>query len=164
MSKPTHHMVLRLAPEVWQGSGRVDVLKEHNAVVTRHGFVAVGKFGAAPKGAVSVLDELLQEGGRANLYLVHREGDFFRAVCAPLRWVGVGRLPERYRNGIPPYYGEIAVAPSTWFVVGEPFKAAGLAHLKLASNGRDLIAVLSECRTAAMLVERSAEATKKAAR
>ncbi|MBT8464134.1 MAG: hypothetical protein KJO57_05565 [Deltaproteobacteria bacterium] len=158
MVEASRHIVMRLAPEVFAEGRTVDVIKEHNSMAQEHGFVAVGKFGAAPKGAIAAIEKLLEQGHPADLYLVHKEGDEFRGFRAPLRWVGLKRPPERYRACHPAYYGESGRDPTAWFVVDAPFVLAELKDLKLASSGRDLVTVMSECRTATMLVEGSTKA------
>ena len=155
MVEPSRHIVMRLAPEVFAGGTTVDVIREHNSVAQKHGFVAVGKFGVAPTGAIAGIDKSLKQGHAVDLYLVHKQGEAFRGFCAPLCWVGLKLLPERYRDGRPASSGEIGQVPSTWFVVDAPFTSAELVGLRLASNGRDLLTVMSECRTATMLVERA---------
>ena len=82
-----------------------------------------GQFGAPPKTAVASLDEQIRDGNPAYLYLAYRDGVEICGLRAPLRWVGLGRLPDRYRAAVPDYYADLVQEPSAWFVVGRRSRA-----------------------------------------
>ena len=149
------HLVLRVPGAASVLGRRLDVVEAHNQVVGEQECVAVGKWGAVPKTAIHTISDQLRHGQDAFLYLVSKQAKEFRGVRAPLRWLGSGRLPAEYQIAVPAYYEKLFECPTSWFVVNTAFEPADLAQLHLASNGRDLLEVLAECRTAAMLVDQT---------
>lgn len=153
LGESLHHVVLRIPANVALGSQRLNVVEAHNDVANRTGGVVVGKWGAVPKTAIKTVAAELRRGGKPNLFLVTKQEREFRVVKAALHWAGTPDLPKEYDARIPDYYRDLPDKPAAWFVVEGPFRPAGLVGLRLASNGRDLLSVISECRTTAMVVE-----------
>ena len=149
---PTH-IVLRV-PLITRVDGRsFETIEAHNDVVKATGRLALAKFGNP--GTASRVDKLkaqIEEGIETLLILVGKRGDTFLGYQAPLSKIQYGQ-PGVLAALAPAYYAKTGETSRLWFVVNSPFVRSELASLRLVTNHRPLLAVMSECRTATMLVE-----------
>jgi hypothetical protein len=135
---------------------KVDVVKAHSEVLHHLGRVTVAKFGAPPKASsVERIERQLQNKVRTLLVLVtKRDGEFF-GLESELDAIHLGRVTQDLKAFAPQYYVELAYSGSLWFLLRTPFKTSRLDAFRLSSNRRPVLKVMSECRTALLLVERS---------
>jgi hypothetical protein len=148
------HLILR-TPEraVVAFRKSISIVDEHNKLWTANGEVLLGKFGMPLASRVTMLL-------RSRLTLVHppklflvmkSKGNFFGYEAEMSRLVD-GCPPDSVQHLIPSYYTLLSDTPQSWIGLRTPLKKGDLSQLSLLSSGRNLLNVLSECRTAAMLV------------
>ena len=150
---PTLHLVLRAAESSRIAGRRVNLLDEHNSLARRNGVVALAKFGAKPGDAS--IDRLvcqIASGRSTRLYLVFKRGSRFSGYAASMSAIRMGQDAGDWTGLAPSYYADVDVIPGLWLLLRGELRPAGLADLRLATNGRKLLDVVAECRTAAMLV------------
>ncbi|WLB48302.1 hypothetical protein QIH93_10080 [Bradyrhizobium ottawaense] len=87
--------------------------------------------------------------------MVTKQGGQFLGYKSRLTSVHYGKADDILRAGAPAYYDDLGEQAKLWFTVIEPFEPADLGQLSLASNGRPLLEVMRECRTASLLVEKN---------
>src|SRR5690606_11756578 len=127
---------------------RLSVILEHNRIVQDHQRVLLGKFGAALKGArLKALHWTDEAGSVPRLILVMIvEGDFV-GYAAPIVSIRTAPPTSTEEHLIPEYYDRLDGRPSTWIELGGPLERTELTGLELVNSGRQLTAVLPECRT-----------------
>jgi hypothetical protein len=149
---PTH-FVLRVPLMTRVGGRSFSTIEAHNDVAKASGRVALAKFGnPGTASRVEKLSAQIEEGIETFLILVVKRGDKFLSYRAPMSLIHHG-APGALAALAPPYYSKIDETPRLWFVLGSPFTRSELANLRLATNKRPVVSVMSECRTATMLVE-----------
>ena len=147
------HVLLRLPATVTVGALKVNVVDAHNAVVEKHGRVALGKFGqpVAPH-LESKLSKQIAEGYETRLYLVSKQGKEFISYSAPIFRILTNKDFAGAPFAHPNYYQD---PPSSWLILSEKLSRANLANLELASNSRKVLEVLAEARTPFMAIKKS---------
>lgn len=149
---PTH-FVLRVPLMIRVDGRSFGTIEVHNEVVKATGRLALAKFGNP--GTVSRVEKLkaqIEEGIETLLILVVKRDDKFLGYQAPLSTIHYGQ-PGVLASLAPAYYAKTGETSRLWFVVNSPFVRSELASFRLVTNHRPLVAVMSECRTATMLVE-----------
>jgi hypothetical protein len=147
------HLVLRVPLMTRVDRRSFSTIDAHNEVAEATGRVALAKFGnPGTASRVEKLKAQIEEGIQTLLILVVKRDDKFLGYQAPLSTVHHGQ-PGELATLAPAYYAKLGETPRLWFVVNSPFLRSELAGLRLATNHRPLVAVMSECRTATMLVE-----------
>jgi hypothetical protein len=148
------HIAIRIPAVAKVKGGIIDALQAHNQMIEKTGRVALGKFGKTGTGlTIDKLKRQIERGDKTFLiWISKREGEFlgFRSL---LTTVYGGKPTPEILEAMPPYYNDLSETPQTWYVVETPFQPVDLRLFKLASNGRSLVGVIKECRTASMLVE-----------
>lgn len=147
------HFVLRI-PLMTRVNGRsFSTIEAHNDVAKKNGRLAIAKFGnPGTTSRVTRLDGQIKQGIETRLILIVKQDDRFFGYESRLIAVHHGK-PGDLASFAPPYYAETGETPLLWFAVNSPFARCDLAQYRLVTNRRPLLHVISECRTATMLVE-----------
>ena len=152
-SGSTLHLVLRVSPTANYGRHTVNVVEEHNAIVRQKSRVTIAKFGAAPASSrIQEFHSQATDGKPTKLYIVHKTKGAFVAYSAPVGGAYKGHLPTTLLDLRPAYYSDADQKPGLWLLLTGPLEPDELNGLVLVSNGRDLVEVMSECRTSTMFV------------
>jgi hypothetical protein len=153
----TLHFVLRV-PLMSRANGRsFNTIEAHSQVIEQTGRVALAKFGnPGPAARYKPLKTQIAEDVETLLILVVKRDDRFLGYQSTLGGVHHGS-PGEMVKWAPPYYAMLGESPRLWFLINAPFQRSQLADFRLASNQRPIVDVMRECRTAAMMVERSNE-------
>jgi hypothetical protein len=160
------HIVLRIKPAIKIRWEELDVVSEHNRVFDETGSVAVGKYGASwPQFKCDDINTDIEDGAMICLFIVwHTKGGYkgYRARIREVFLSGSKKNPP-----FPAYYNSLGQQrrladalltskPSMWFHLSERLKPYTLMNLRLLTNDRPLLDVLSDCRSTIMLVNDSA--------
>jgi hypothetical protein len=98
------------------------------------------------------LTRQIEAGTKTLLVAVTKRDGVFYGFQAAISGVYL-RLPtKQVGECIPPYYKEIDENPSLWFVLNGSLTTSKLGDFCLLSNGRTLLDVVKETRTASMLI------------
>ena len=159
------HIVLRMKPTVMVKGSCLDVIVEHNKLFDKTSLVGVGKYGLPwQRTRCSEFNNAINSGVTTYLFIVVKTADGFKGFRAPIRTISISGNLEDLCLKYPDYYNEyrrvpmlydavLTVEPSMWFVISGRLKPHSLARLRLLSNNRRLLDVLSKpCRSSAMLV------------
>ena len=146
------HVVFRVARLANVGSRQIDVIDAHNEVQSKHGAVAWAKFGHRldPR-KLRILASRVAGGQTATAYVVLKQSGEFLGYSSRIQQVLTADEPPPDKL-VPPYYSHLDVLPAAWFVLGRPLKPTSLHGIRLASNERPLLDVISECMTAFFFV------------
>jgi hypothetical protein len=148
------HLAIRFPLMAKVGGQQFNIVDAHNEVVTRVGCVAFAKFGKPGTNArIAQLRRQIENGNSTLLILIMKRGANFIGFQSQMSAVHLGRPTSQIAAVRPSYYEKIYENPELWFVVNRPFAKADLKSIRLASNGRPLLDVLRDSRTASMLVE-----------
>lgn len=147
------HLVLRAPYSVRIGGKSYKLIEEHNRVVEEHGQALLAKFGVLPgHSRLERLRKQVKVGNETRVFLAFKRGGKFCGFSARIADLFEEEPPSELQRLIPVYYEEIQICGRLWLLLTEPLSPCSLRGLYLFSNGRDLVEVMSECRTSAMLV------------
>lgn len=159
------HIVLRMKPTVMVKGCCLDVIVEHNKLFNKTALVGVGKYGRSwQRARCSEFNNAINNGITTYLIIVVKTTNGFKGFRAPIRTISISGYLKDLGLKYPEYYNEyrrmpmlydavLTVEPSMWFVISGRLKPYSLASLKLISNNRRLLDVLSKpCRSSTMIV------------
>ena len=146
------HVALRMPKTVRVDRTTLNVIAEHNQVMTAEGRTGFGKFGARlAKQKCSLIESQIRDGVTCKLYVINLTDRGYTAVSA--RIVAIDAIPGFLRRSpFPSYYSRMADEPSMAFILEGGFSADTILDLSLSSTHGKLADVLSKTRTAMMLV------------
>ena len=151
------HLFLRLPVAAQSGANAESIIHAHNQIFESEGRVFFCKFGLPPdKSHIKKLNEQITGGVTTHIFFSLRTGKGVRGYSANLKSVSTDPpLPEHSRL-IPKYYQ--ALQPfehpgQLWLMLESQIGDFDLRALRLRSNKRALLDVISETRTPAMIVE-----------
>jgi hypothetical protein len=122
--------------------------------VKKTGRVSVAKFGSpGSKERVERLQKQIRASTKTSLILIAKSGADFLGFHAPIVSLRLGMATSEIRASTPSYYRDLYMG-GLWFVVDAPFESIDLARFCLVTNGRPLLDVVRQSRTASMLVKR----------
>ncbi|HAO80359.1 MAG TPA: hypothetical protein DCQ92_15590 [Verrucomicrobia subdivision 3 bacterium] len=143
----------------------LDVIDEHNKLFDKASLVGVGKYGIPwQRTRCSEFNNAINSGVTTYLFIVLKTANGFKGFRAPIRMISLSGNLQDLALKYPEYYNEyrrvpmlydavLTVEPSMWFVISSRLEPHSLARLRLLSNNRRLLDVLSKpCRSSAMIV------------
>jgi hypothetical protein len=150
------HVVLRI-PLITRINGRsFNTVEAHNQVTRSIGRVAFAKFGnPGSRARCERIKEQIDNQVETFLILVAKQGERYLGFQSRLSSVHYGKPSPEILSIAPNYYRE-QESPGLWFITSTPFMSCDLRAFCLSTNGRPLLDVIRECRTASMLVDKSA--------
>lgn len=159
------HIVLRMKPTVMVRGGCLDVIVEHNKLFDKTDLVRVGKFGRPwHRTRCSEFNDAISSGVATYLFIVVKTANGFKGFRAPIRSISHSGHLKDIGMSYPEYYDEyrrnpmlynpvLTAEPRMWFAISGRLKPYSLARLRLLSNDRRLLDVLSKpCRSSTMIV------------
>lgn len=152
----TVHLVVRVPRISRVNRISVDTVKAHNETLARLGRVAIAKFGSpGTRARCDRLKAQIDGGLETLLILVTKQGGQFLGYRSRLTSVHLGKADEAILSSAPTYYDDLSNDAKLWFTVTVAFEPVSLEEFSLTSNGRPLLEVMRECRTASLLVEQN---------
>lgn len=150
------HILMRIPTTTELLGYHVDVIDEHNRMIRTHGATVVGRFGVRPSmSSVRKIQNQLEKRTETTLILVTRAKQEFSFWVASVSSVYAAEGSLRLPAAPPKYYKDFGRSPTRWIGIDSELKTTTASEVRLASNGRLAIDVLSECRTSFMFVTRS---------
>lgn len=154
-NEQTLHLLLRVPLVTRVAGDAINTVDAHNEVIRRLGQAWIAKFGTpGTEERANTLKFQIEQGRKTFLVLVAKRGMRFLAHEAPLVSIHYGRADSQILKLAPEYYSRLDQSAALWLAVRRLLQLSDLARFRLASNQRPIVEVLSECRTASMLVER----------
>lgn len=153
------HMVLRI-PRLQQVDGQtVDIVAEHNRVVSEHGRVAIAKHGRPPAtDRAEILNQQIHGHQVTRLYVVCRREDggfdVFRSKLVGILFPGDRSAWNQAPR--PAYYSRMMQQPTVLFLADEKLSPSRLEHLTIDSSGKRLAETIGRCSTSLFTVHESA--------
>jgi hypothetical protein len=149
--KTSHlHPVIRIIPMEKFGLSTIDPIEEHNRIFAREGSVAFAKFGNPDRQPnCDALCNAISDGYTTYLYVVIKKGSQYKSFRAPIGQILLRSKPADVLQ--PPYYKDIGVIASLWFILSKPLTPYPIEGLWVASSQRPLRKALKDSRCPMMM-------------